>query len=191
MRFIQQTRNMGLKLKISEPHNFVKEINTEIVWYLKAFTDASYASDKDKRLSVTGFLIYFLGAPISWRSRLQRFVTLSITEAECVAVADVVRELMYICNILRSLGISVGLPITVYVDNLGAIFLAKNASSCVRTKHVDISYHFVREYQEDGTIMVTFVNTLNQEGDLMTKNTNSPLYVRHSTKLLGTPTIGC
>ena len=40
------------------------------------------------------------GAPILWRSLLQQSVTLSSTEAEYIAVADVVRELMYIRNIL-------------------------------------------------------------------------------------------
>jgi hypothetical protein len=30
------------------------------------------------------------------------------------------------------------------VDNVGAIYLAKNASTTTRTKHIDIRYHFIK-----------------------------------------------
>ena len=183
MKFVIQTRDLGLKLQISEPFKYSKEANKTIVWYLKAYSDASYASDKDNRLSVTGFIVYFMGAPISWRSRLQRQISLSSTESEYYAISDVVRELMYIRNILRSLGIEVGLPIQVYVDNLGAIFMAKNAASSVRTKHVDTHFHFIRDYYENGTLLVTFCNTVNMDADILTKNVASPIYDKHTPKL--------
>lgn len=35
--------------------------------------------------------------------------------------------------------------IKVFVDNQGAIALAKNPLSSWRTKHIDVRYHFVRE----------------------------------------------
>jgi hypothetical protein len=43
--------------------------------------------------------------------------------------------------ILESLGISVKLPIIVRIDNIGAIFMAENASSGVCTRHIDTRYH--------------------------------------------------
>lgn len=58
-------------------------------------------------------------------SRLQRSVALSSTESEYIAVADIVHEIIYIHNILRSLGVKIGLPVTVYIDNLGAVFCKK------------------------------------------------------------------
>ena len=79
MKFVIQTRDLGLKLQISQPFKYSKEANKTIILYLKAYSDASYASDKDNRLSVTGFIVYFMGAPISWRSRLQRQISLSST----------------------------------------------------------------------------------------------------------------
>jgi hypothetical protein len=39
--------------------------------------------------------------------------------------------------------IKVKLPIIMKVDNVGAIYLANNAVSGPRMKHVDIRYHFV------------------------------------------------
>lgn len=160
-----------------------------LVWYLKAYCDASYASDPDRRLSVSGFLVYFCGALVSWKSKLQRSQTLSSTEAEYIAIADVVKEIMYVRNILMSLGITVALPIIVQVDNLGAIYLAKNAGSSVRTKHVDINFHFVREYCKDNVVLVQFVYTHLNPSDVMTKNTSSSTYESHVSSFMGTPPI--
>ena len=46
---------------------------------------------------------------------------------------------------LRSMEITVPLPIKVQVDNIGAIWLANNSSVSERTKHVDLRAHFVRD----------------------------------------------
>ena len=108
---------------------------------MSAFPDAAFAPDKDTRHSVTGFVVYFCGAPVSWRSRIQRSVTTSSTKSEYIAIADIIKEVMYLQNILCTLGIFVGLPVVLHVDNMGTIYLAKNTGSSVCTKHIDISYH--------------------------------------------------
>jgi hypothetical protein len=52
------------------------------------------------------------------------------------------------------MGIPVKLPVIVRVDNIGAIFMAENVTTSTRTRHVDVRYHFVREFVEDGVKMV-------------------------------------
>jgi hypothetical protein len=54
------------------------------------------------------------------------------------------------------MGIKVKLRIIVRVDNIGAIFMTENVSASSQTKHVDVKYHFVREYVEDGFIKIIF-----------------------------------
>ena len=70
---------------------------------------------------------------------------LSTTEAEYVAVSEVVKEIKFLYQMLRSMEIKVPLPIKVQVDNVGAIWLANNSSVSERTKHVDLRAHFVRD----------------------------------------------
>jgi len=77
-----------------------------------------------------------MDVPICWRSRGQKGVTLSTTEAEYVACSEVVKELSFIVYLLRHMKIEVELPICVNVDNIGAIFVAENQNSSDRTKHV-------------------------------------------------------
>jgi hypothetical protein len=56
--------------------------------------------------------------------------------------------------------VDVKLPIAVRCNNFGAIFMAKNSSSGIRTCHIDTRYHFVREDVKDGLI----------DADMFTKN---------------------
>ena len=48
-------------------------------------------------------------------------VVLSTTEAEFVAVSEMVKEIKFLYQMLRSMEIKVPLPIKVQVDNVGAI----------------------------------------------------------------------
>ena len=79
-------------------------------------------------------------------------VVLSTTEAEYMALSEVVKELKFIVQLLQTVNIEVELPITVHVDNVRAIWLSNNRTTSDRTKHIDIRTSFVKEYQEDGKI---------------------------------------
>ena len=78
----------------------------------------------------------------------------------------------------------VKLPVTVQVDNVGAIIMSKNISTLNRTKHVDIRTQFVNEYVEDGIIKIIFVQSNNNDYDIMTKNVNDDLLNKHAGKLI-------
>jgi len=152
---------------------------------MKAFCDSDYAGDKDTRISVTGFVIYVMGALIAWRSRGQKSVTLSSSEAEYVALSEVCTEIMFMKQILDFLKVEVKLPIVVHVDNVGAIYLASNATTSQRTRHIDVRYHFVRDYVEDGIVKIVFVRSEDNDADAFTKNVGKETYSRHTSKYMG------
>jgi hypothetical protein len=68
VKFVLDTKDYCLKL------NPVFE-NEE--WDLVLYSDSDWAGNPENRISVTGFIIYLLGAPICWRSKGQKGVTLS------------------------------------------------------------------------------------------------------------------
>jgi len=171
IRFVEQTKNRCLVLS---------PMKEQITWDLKGYCDSDFAGDSDTRKSVSGFVIYLCGAAIAWRSKGQKSVTLSSTEAEYVAISEVAMEILYIAGILRFLSVPLHYPITVNVDNIGAIYLTKNATTGSRTKHVDTRYHFVRDYVEDGIVKVEFVRSEANHADIFTKNLNHELFQRHS-----------
>ena len=111
-------------------------------------------------------------------------VVLSTTEAEYMALSEVVKELKFIVQLLQTMSIQVELLITVYVDNMGAIWLSINRTTSDRTKHIDIRTYFVKEYQEDGKIIIKFVKSEDNEADIFTKNTTNVIFQRHQKKLV-------
>jgi hypothetical protein len=126
-----------------------------------------------------------MNVPVCWRSKAQRGVTLSSSKAEYVAMSEAVKEIKFIYYLLREIGIEVNPPITVKTDNVGTIFMAQNASSSVRTRHIDTRYHYVRENSEEGIIKIEFVKSIEKDSDIFTKNVSQEIYDKHVTKFLG------
>ena len=53
-------------------------------WALKALSDSDFASDKETRIIVFGYIIYFCAIPIAWGSKEMKSVVLSTIEAEYI-----------------------------------------------------------------------------------------------------------
>jgi hypothetical protein len=68
--------------------------------------------------------VYLMNVPICWRSKAQRGVTLSSSEAEYVAISEAVKEIKFIYYLLQGIGIEIDLTIIVKTDNIGAMFMA-------------------------------------------------------------------
>ena len=74
-------------------------------------------------------MLYVLGALVSWQSKAQKSVLLSSSEAVHVALYEAVKEVMFVLQLLRSMKISVKLPLMVRVDNVDAIVVASNITT--------------------------------------------------------------
>ena len=115
---------------------------------------------------------------------MQRCQTLSSTEAEYVALSEICCEILFVKMILEFLSEKIEYPITMYCNNVGAIYLAYNAKISNRTKHVDTRKHFVRDYVEDGIIKIKFVRSEDNDAYIFTKNTNEYTYEKHTSKFM-------
>jgi hypothetical protein len=65
-----------------------------------------------------------MNVPVCWRSKAQKAVILSSSEAEYVAMSEAVKEIKFFYYLLRDIEIEVDLPILVKTDNVGATFMA-------------------------------------------------------------------
>ena len=73
-------------------------------------------------------------------------VTLSTTEAEYVALADVLKEVLFLRQLWRVMVPQAGMPcIPVFEDYQGALQLAHNPNTNSNSKHIDVRLHFIRE----------------------------------------------
>ena len=67
------------------------------------------------------------------------------------------------------IGVKVPLPIVVKVDNMGAIYMSEN-DGLKKSRHIDIRYHFIREYVDQGIVKIVFVKSEDNKADTFTKN---------------------
>ena len=136
------------------------------------YCDASYA-----KKSVSGMIGTIGGMMTSWSSRTIKTTTLSSTESEYVALSECGQELKFVGMLLEEIGISKS-PGIIYEDNEGAIFLAKNQQVGMRTKYIDVRYHFIRDLIRDKFLDLRYVESENNYADIMTKNVSNDVHER-------------
>jgi hypothetical protein len=173
IKYVFETKNDSLQLKPSLENGLVT---------IRGVSDSEFAGDRETRKSVYGYVAYFCGAPISWKSKSGQSVTLSSTEAEYYASSETSKELLFIQQLCKSLHLKMKLPMIMNVDNTGAIYLANNYSTGPRTKHIDIRTHYVRELIVNELLRIEFIKTDENDADIFTKNLSEDLFDKHSKR---------
>jgi hypothetical protein len=75
-------------------------------------------------------------------------------------------------------------PTPLVSDNQGGIFLAINPAYDCQLKHIDIRYHFIREYIESKHVNIVYISTNDMIADILTKPLKCVKF-KHFRKLLG------
>ncbi len=94
------------------------------------------------------------GGAISWTSKKQPTVALSMSESEYIALYFATQEAVWLRQLMKDLQMDCNTAMTIHEDNQGTIAMSRNPVLHKRTKHIDIKYHFVREKTQDGTSTV-------------------------------------
>eukprot|EP01082_Thalassiosira_pseudonana_P005580 g5185.t1 g5185 contig19:116136-117317(-) len=145
---VASSTQVGITRRVGPPGHL-----TDFKWTISGRSDSNYAADIDDRRSVTGCHTFLNGAPVMFRSATQRFVTLSVTEAESAAGVTEAQDMLYAYNIIKSLGLKVELPMILEMDNKGAVDLANSWRIGGRTRHIDVRMHFLRELKSQGLLL--------------------------------------
>lgn len=178
LQYLQGTSQAVINYRTADSHSLAGNQS----WSLPAhFSDSDWAGDRSSRRSTTGYLFLLAHGPISWRSRIQKTVALSSTEAEYRATTEAGQEAIWLQTLLESISIPQSSPIILHCDNLSTIDLAENAIFHGRTKHVEIHHHWIREKIKEGVISLAHCPSKEMVADLLTK----PLHPGPFLSLLG------
>ena len=163
LRYLVHTSNLGLW--------YHKGSRFDLVGY----SDSDYAGCKVDQKS-TSRICQFLGwSLVSWSSKKQNYVALSIVEAEYVVADACCAQLLWIRQTLQDFGCHFT-KIPLLCDNESAIKLANNHVSHSRTKHIDIRHHFLRDHEAKRDIKIHHVSTEKQLADIFTKPLDEPRF---------------
>ena len=136
---------------------------------LRGKVDADHASDTVTRRSRTGFLVYLNNALVRWESKKQTSVETSSFGSEFVAMKQLCEYLRGLRYKLRMMGIPVDGCCYIQGDNQSVLANTSIPDSTLKKKSQSIAYHFVREGVARDEWRTTYINTHDNEADLLTK----------------------
>jgi hypothetical protein len=105
---------------------------------------------------------------VSWTSKKQNSVALSIAEAEYIAADSYYVQILWMKATLNDFGIKFK-QVSLLYNNESAMKLTNNPVQYARTKHIDVRHHFVRDHQQKRDISIEIVDTDDQLADIFTK----------------------
>lgn len=174
LRYLKGTKDLGITYKV----NVLRDDKEHFVRY----SDASFANNNDKT-SVSGYVFLLSGGAITWGSKKQNTVSLSMTEAEYICLSDAAREATWLRNLHKELGYEQNGPTLIYGDNISALAIAQNLQYHKQMKHFDIKHHYIQSQVHKKQISVVYKPTAQMMADIFTKALPKPSHERHRTQL--------
>ena len=150
---------------------------------LEGYMDADGASQEHCH-AISDYAYILDGGAISWMSKKQELVTLSMAEAEYIAATHAVKKGVWLCRFVEEVFQPFVNPIVLYCDNQAAIALTKDGSFHAHTKHIDIHYHFIHFIVDSGSFLLVYCPTADMTADTLTKALPS-VKAKHFTAALG------
>lgn len=184
LRYLKGTSRYGLKFDGGLCRSYFNDSNKQIT--ITALCDADWGGDPDERKSRTGYIIKVNGCIVSWTSKLQKTVSTSSAEAEYMAISSTVKEIIWIQQVLQEITgntVTMETPL-LYCDNQAAIAISKNDIHHDRTKHIDISHHFIRQKVKEQKLILEWISTKEQVADILTKPLGSILFQQFRDKIV-------
>jgi hypothetical protein len=107
---------------------------------------------------------------VFWSSKKRATISHSSTEAEYRSLVMTTSEFIWLQSLLTELGQKSSQLLVLWCDNLGATFLATNPVFHIRTKHIELVFHFVHEKLATKQLAIHFLCLANQITDVFTKS---------------------
>jgi hypothetical protein len=136
---------------------------------LSSFVDTAHAADPKTRCSITGFTVMLSGAAIAFKTKLQKVVTTSSTEAELVTAVAAAKVIRYLRSILTDLGYPPSGPTVLHEDNQAILDIVNKEVPSKCTHHIDIQYFALQDWHACGLIKMAYVPGVINPADQVTK----------------------
>lgn len=162
LAYLKGTINYGLVYG-----NMVSENGTNGNLKVVAYCDSNFAGDKTDSISTYGYAFMLYGAAFDWTSKKQEKVAHSTYEAEYVAASLTTKEALWVRKLMADCDLKG--PITIHIDNQGALRDAQTRNYTPGNRHIGVHYHVCFERVRNGDVEFKFIPTNKQIADIFTK----------------------
>jgi hypothetical protein len=156
------------------------------------------AEDPGGVISRTGFLLFFAGVPVLWKSVKQDLIALSTQESEYIALSTAMRSLVHLRALMADIrskfdlahGSKISTISTVFEDNRAAKILATTDPPRLtpRSKHIALRYHWFRSHigiKNGSGIQILDVASKLNKADFLTKALAKDAFQANRRAVLG------
>jgi hypothetical protein len=175
LRYLKGTANLGL--------TYTKDLDNAN--QLLGWADADFAACTDTRRSISAYILMMNGGAVSWKSRQQKSVATSTSQAEFVSASWAADEILWLRRSLAELGNPQAQATPLYEDNRACRMMSENPVHRERSKHIDYRVHALRERVADGIVRLIDCPTVDMVADMGTKSLPAPAHVRHRDTAMG------
>ena len=134
--------------------------------------------------TISGYAFLIDGGAVSWSSKQQEIISLSTTKSEYIAAMHGSKEALWLCSLISEVFSPITSPTTLFSDNQAAITLTHNHQYHLRTKHIDMQYHWICWVVKKGSICLVYCPMDDMVADALTKVLPSAK-VKHFAASLG------
>jgi hypothetical protein len=184
VRYLAKTVNNGIVF------------SPDLKFKLDCYVDADFAGlhgrePQDSPVSArsrTGYIIFFGGCPLLWKSQIQGEVALSTFHSEYVALSQSMRTLIWLQRVIQEIMATIGeqdsnptIYAEAFEDNNSALLLANNQLLSPRSRHLNVKWHFFWEQVKEtktATVKISKINTEDQRADFLTKGLSKETFER-------------
>ena len=196
-RYLRSTKNKGITFWRKQPsrykdlpsHELPSEPFTNILKHnpknAYGYADSDWAGDTKHRKSVSGMCIIYGGAVIAYKSKFQKTIAQSSTEAEFAAACEAGKLILNIRTILDEINVPQENATILYEDNQGALNMANAGQPTRRTRHICIKQFALIEWVKMDLLELKYIETANNLADALTKQLDRTLFYRHFDKIMG------
>ena len=149
---------------------------------LVGYADANGSMAED-RCAVSSYAFIVDGGAVSWSTKCQEIISLSMTKSEYIATTHAAKEALWLHSLIKQVFGPLTQATTLFLDNQSAIMLAKDHQYHPHTKHIDIRFNFIRWVVKDGKICLIFCPTNDMVADTLTKALPSPKVKHFASEL--------
>ena len=158
MRHLASTVDYGLR--------YIRGDGVRLVGY----SNSDWAGCASNRKGTSGCCFGLGSVIVSWFNRKQKSVALSSVEAKYMAASQANCEAIWLRKLLVGLFGRELRPTIIYCDNQSCIKLFENPVFQDRSKHIEIMYHFIRDWVQRGAVQLGYISTDDQVADILTKS---------------------
>ena len=111
---------------------------------LEVHADAKYADKANDRRSISWIAVTLGDNVVSHRSKTQHVVSLSTSQADCIAARDGVKEALFVHAVLSFIAPETILASVKANENNHGTKTPIDPLRSARSEHIDVRFHFIR-----------------------------------------------